>query len=100
MATMPQVVMEKFADMEATKFLATVDEDGTPNVDVCLDSTREFAQGVCASPPHRTIFGGHKLLYPASATMAALATGEECTAPNGSARFDSRSWPDAAALLP
>lgn len=32
MAKMPQVVLEKFADMEAAKFMATVDEDGTPNV--------------------------------------------------------------------
>lgn len=32
MASMPQVVMEKFADMEAAKFMATVDEDGAPNV--------------------------------------------------------------------
>ncbi len=32
MASMPQVVMEKFADMEAAKFMATVDEDGSPNV--------------------------------------------------------------------
>jgi predicted pyridoxine 5'-phosphate oxidase superfamily flavin-nucleotide-binding protein len=32
MATMPQVVIEKFADMEASKFMATVDDAGTPNV--------------------------------------------------------------------
>ncbi|GAB4344786.1 MAG: pyridoxamine 5'-phosphate oxidase family protein [Candidatus Abyssubacteria bacterium] len=32
MASMPQVVMEKFADMEAAKFMATVDDEGTPNV--------------------------------------------------------------------
>jgi hypothetical protein len=32
MASMPQVVMEKFADMEAAKFMATVDDDGIPNV--------------------------------------------------------------------
>ncbi|NQU07430.1 MAG: pyridoxamine 5'-phosphate oxidase family protein [Candidatus Abyssubacteria bacterium] len=32
MARMPQVVMEKFADMEAAKFMATVDKDGNPNV--------------------------------------------------------------------
>jgi predicted pyridoxine 5'-phosphate oxidase superfamily flavin-nucleotide-binding protein len=32
MAKMPQVVIEKFADMEAAKFMATVDENGTPNV--------------------------------------------------------------------
>ena len=32
MAKMPQVVMEKFADMEAAKFMATVDDEGVPNV--------------------------------------------------------------------
>ena len=32
MATMPQVVIEKFADMEAAKFMATVDDGGNPNV--------------------------------------------------------------------
>lgn len=32
MAAMPQNVMEKFADMEAAKFMATVDENGDPNV--------------------------------------------------------------------
>ena len=32
MAIMPQVVIEKFAEMEAAKFMATVDDDGNPNV--------------------------------------------------------------------
>ena len=32
MAQMPQTVMEKFADMEAAKFMATVDDSGNPNV--------------------------------------------------------------------
>lgn len=32
MAQMPPVVMEKFADTEAAKFMATVDENGIPNV--------------------------------------------------------------------
>lgn len=32
MATMPPPVMEKFADTEAAKFMATVGEDGLPNV--------------------------------------------------------------------
>lgn len=32
MGSMPQVVMEKFADMDAAKFMATVDDDGAPNV--------------------------------------------------------------------
>jgi predicted pyridoxine 5'-phosphate oxidase superfamily flavin-nucleotide-binding protein len=32
MASMPQVVIEKFADMEAAKFMATVDDGGVPNV--------------------------------------------------------------------
>ena len=36
MAKMPQVVMEKLADMEAAKFMATVDADGTPNVAAIL----------------------------------------------------------------
>lgn len=36
MARMPQVVMEKFADMEAAKFMATVDADGMPNVAAIL----------------------------------------------------------------
>ncbi len=36
MAKMPQVVMEKFADMQAAKFMATVDADGTPNVAAIL----------------------------------------------------------------
>ena len=36
MAKMPQVVMEKFADMEAAKFMATVDADGMPNVAAIL----------------------------------------------------------------
>jgi hypothetical protein len=36
MAKMPQVVIEKFADMEAPKFMATVDDDGNPNVAAIL----------------------------------------------------------------
>jgi hypothetical protein len=32
MAKMPAPVMEKFAEYEAAKFMATVDEDGMPNV--------------------------------------------------------------------
>jgi predicted pyridoxine 5'-phosphate oxidase superfamily flavin-nucleotide-binding protein len=32
MATMPPSVMEKFADTEAAKFMATIGEDGLPNV--------------------------------------------------------------------
>jgi predicted pyridoxine 5'-phosphate oxidase superfamily flavin-nucleotide-binding protein len=32
MASMPQVVIDKFADMQAAKFMATVDQNGIPNV--------------------------------------------------------------------
>lgn len=37
MAKMPAKVMEKFNDLSAVKFMATVDKDGTPNV-VCISS--------------------------------------------------------------